>query len=474
MSSVKIIIDDEVYCRVLGLSKAQLDFIDSDFAVYKDGYRFTPQYKLGRWDGKIHFFDRYQKTYGRIPYRLLDKVIERLTAWSLDFDIEDNRKAQKEYNGQIHANWFSDKPDVENKKLILRPYQVEAINMAIEARCGFIEAATGAGKSFMIAALTDFLSLFEIRSIVIVPSVDLIKQTVASMKVGMLDVGEFGGGVKDLDHQIVVSTWQTLQNLPETMKLFDAVIVDEAHGAVASVISTLLNEHGSHIAYRWGFTGTMPKPKTDEMALRGSIGEVLYQITAAELMRLGYLATIEIQPAEIIAPIDDNFPDYSSEKAYLTKNEDRLEVIADLIIDAAATHGNTLVLVNSIKQGKQLQKLIKDSVFLEGATENEVRAEWYSMFENHDNLIVIATSGIASTGISIDRVFALILVDAGKSFIKCIQSIGRGLRMGRDKTSVFCLDIYSNLKWSKKHAKERLSYYKNASYKVLKAIKLKI
>jgi superfamily II DNA or RNA helicase len=218
----------------------------------------------------------------------------------------------------------------------------------------------------------------------------------------------------------------------------------------------------------------MPKAKTDQMTLRGAIGEVLYSISAADLMRMGYLADLDIEPIQIIDNVEEDFPDYSSEKTFLSKSPDRLDLLADLIIARAETYGNTLVLVNSIKQGQQLQKLIKDSVFLQGATKNEVRAEWYSMFEKRDDLIVIATFGIASTGISIDRVFCLFLVDAGKSFIRAIQSIGRGLRKGHDKEKVHCVDVHSGLKWSMKHFRERKKYYKEAQYNTLKTLKMNV
>jgi superfamily II DNA or RNA helicase len=272
----------------------------------------------------------------------------------------------------------------------------------------------------------------------------------------------------------VIATWQSLQNNPQVVTDFQCLIVDEAHGASAKTIGDLITEHGKHIAYRYGFTGTIPKPETDRLTLRGSLGEVLYRITAAELIAMGYLAQLEIEPVEIQEKVDEEFPDYSAEKAYTSKSAERLDFLADLIIARASQYGNTLVLVNTIKQGQQLQKLIKNSVFLHGATESDVRAEWYSTFAERDDLIVIATSGIASTGISIDRVFCLMLIDAGKSFIKCIQSIGRGLRIGHDKTFVHVTDVYTGLKWGRKHSRERARFYKDATYPVLKIAKAKL
>ena len=329
-------------------------------------------------------------------------------------------------------------------------------------------------NTWMLAALTDILAENGIRTIVIVPSDDLVTQTAATLRLGLLDVGIYSGSTKDIYHTVVVGTWQALQNNPGLMNELQCLIVDEAHGAKAKVVGELINAHGKNIAYRFGFTGTMPKPEIDRLTLRGSIGDVLFEISAAKLMTMGYLAKLEIEPIEINEDVEEDFTDYSAEKTYLSKNPKRLDFLADLIIAKAMQYGNTFVLVNSIKQGKELQKRIKDSVFLHGADDSEVRAEWYSLFETRDDLIVIATFGIASTGISIDRVFCLCMIDAGKSFIRAIQSIGRGLRKGHDKDSVHCLDVHSKLKWSKRHFKERVKYYKDAKYAVSKINKFKL
>ena len=326
-------------------------------------------------------------------------------------------------------------------------------------------------NTWMIAGVADILAKQELRTLVIVPSSDLVEQTASTMTLGNLDVGVYSGNKKDIHHYTVVATWQALQNNPVVVEDFHCIIVDEAHGASAKTIGELINKHGKNCAYRFGFTGTFPKPKIDQMSLRGAIGEILFEISAADLIRMGYLAQLEIEPIEIQETATEEFPDYSSEKTFLSRNSDRLDFIADLIIAKADQFGNTFVLVNSVKQGRALQKLIKDSVFLYGATENDVRAEWYHMFENTDNLIVIATFGIASTGISIDRVFNLMMIDAGKSFVRTIQSIGRGLRKADDKERVHCVDIHSSLKWSRKHYRERKKYYESAQYPVLKVVK---
>jgi superfamily II DNA or RNA helicase len=458
---------DEVYMTVSGVEPEDHQFLWNKFGIPVDGYFYMPAYKLGRWDGKIRF---YEKT-GKVFLRFLPDILPFFEKWGYDVELHDERRPVNLIEGRLHEKWFDGRSQVP---ISIRPYQIAAVNAALDAGSGFVIAATGAGKTIMVAGMCDVFGAEGYRTITIVPSSDLVEQTSQTFKLCGIQHGLYSGAKKDLYQPHVIATWQALQNNPSIMEDFQVAIVDEAHGAKAATIGDLLTNHGKHIAYRFGFTGTWPKPVTDQYTLRGSIGDILYEINAADLIRMGYLANLEIQPIEVQETVEEDFPDYSSEKAYTSKSKERLEFLADLIISKAAEHGNTLVLVNSIKQGQQLQKLINDSIFLCGADETEVRAEWYSTFEKRDDLIVLATAGIASTGISIDRIFHLCLIDSGKSFVRAIQSIGRGLRKGHDKEFVYVSDVHSGLKWGKKHARERIKFYKEASYTVLKTVKAKL
>jgi superfamily II DNA or RNA helicase len=476
-NKLTITVKDEVYANISGLRDQDQEFLFEKFSEYVEGYRYMPLFKLGRWNGKVPFFSKEGKVY----FRLLDEILPYLEGWGYDIDLVDQRRPVDLISTRVSADWFANKPEIKNP-ITLRSYQVEGVNKALEAGSGIIIGGTGAGKTNMAAALCDAYNTEGKRCYVIVPSADLVEQTVKTFRDNNLDVGTYSGDSKDVAHMTVVATWQALQYNPSLLETsgqkpierVDAIIIDECHQAKAAAIGKLLTEHGVHCASRFGFTGTLPKPKIDTRTLKGVLGEVVFSITAADLMAQGFLAELQIEPIQLISDVPEDFPDYASEKTYLSKSPKRLELVADLIISKAAIHGNTLVLVNSIKQGEQLQKLISDSVFLYGTTENDVRAEWYNLFESRDDLIVIATFGIASTGISIDRIFCLLMIDTGKSFIRSIQSVGRSLRMGRDKSKVHCYDVYSNLKWSMKHFRERAKYYKEALYNVLKPSKINV
>lgn len=474
MKVVHIWVKDEVFMQIVGLEPAETTFLYNKYAIEVEGSYFMPARRIGGWDGKMPF---YQKT-GITYLQFLEEIVPYLEKWNYHIELHDERLPFTPIIGRMHKDWFLERT---NGKIELRPYQVEAINLAVEYQSGVLVMATASGKTLTVAALCDLIAQEDHRALIIVPSSDLVDQTAETFDLVNLDYGKYSGSHKDLDHQHVIATWQSLQNNPglisqstSNRKPFSAVLVDEAHGAKAAVIGKMLSESGKNIPIRLGFTGTLPKPETDKATIKGVLGPQLFSITAAELIQMGYLAKLEIEPIEIVEKADEEFPDYTSEKAYVAKQPDRLDFMANLIIDRANRFGNTLVLVNNIKQGQQLQKLIKDSVFLSGSTDNDTRAEHYNMFDQHDNLIVIATTGIASVGISIDRIFCLFFLDAGKGFIKAIQGIGRGIRKGRDKDFVHVCDVFSGLKYGKKHWKERAKHYREASYPVLKVVKVKL
>lgn len=461
-----ITLKDQVTCFITGLQPSDNEFLHKKYAIFKDGYFFTPQFRLGRWDGKIRFFEKTGKTY----IRLLEEIIPFLDKWGYEIELKDERIPPQTQPKLIDKDLFKD------YEIELRPYQVDVVNLALENGDGFIVVGTGGGKSLICAALCEAYGREGLKTITVVPSADLVTQTADWYRACGMDCGEYSGTTKEIDKQHIVSTWQALQNNPELMKFFDVFIWDEAHGVKASVAQDLLCKHGKNIAYRFGCTGTMPKPEADKTSLKCAIGNILKEIPARWLIDNGYLAEVEIEciRTKDLTFDDGDFPDYHAEKAYVSKSPGRMDYIADLIIASCEKYGNTLVLVNSIDFGEKIQKMIKDSAFLYGDTKKAERKLHYDAYGEENDVIKIATTGIASTGISIDRVFCLILIDAGKSFIRAIQSVGRGLRMAEDKKKVYVLDIGADLKWSRKHMNERIKYYKDAQYEYHKPVIVKV
>lgn len=477
---------DEVQCVFVGLHPDHVGYFYEKYGVFAANYYFNPKFKLGSWDGKIRYFHKTGKTY----VNLLGEIVPQVIGLGYKIRVDDQRTVARAEPDPIDKTFFHNVlHPITGEPWEMRDYQVEMVNALIENGGGIGIAGTGAGKTSMTAALAKVYELAAgYRSIIIVPDKNLTDQTFREYERFGLDVGEFSGDRKDMKHQHIVSTWQSLQNNPNFIQDFQVIIVDEAHGLRGNVLTKLLTEYGKDIPYRFGVTGTMPKAESDALAVKVAVGLVQYTIPAHVLQEQGYLAklqidviqhTIDFKPqyqkyldeVEEVKPstyrqfVDGYFPDYTNEKNYLQGHKERLEWIADYI---KAKHelkrGNVLCLVNGVRFGKKLADMIPGAVFLSGKDKMKDRREVYQQFKDNNDVTLIATVQIASTGLDIPRIFNMIGIDMGKSFIRTIQSIGRGLRKAEDKDSVHFTDICADLKYSRKHLTERKKYYKEAKY----------
>jgi len=488
--SVKIRILNEVHIMIIGLHGDHLEHFYNEFAVLTDNYFFNPKFQLGQWDGKIRYFGKDGKTY----LYLLDKIIPQLKRFGYTIELDDVRETEAFQPDYITETLFEHINHLDTgEPIILRDYQVEGVNALIETGYGLCVAGTGSGKTYCCVALITAYDKLGAKSITIVPNQSLIRQTKRDYINCGLDTGEYSGTEKTLNHKHIVSTWQALKNNPKIMNTFDMVIVDECHRLKGNVLQKIICEHAAKMPYRFGFTGTLPKDPSSAMMVHIAVGPKRYEIPAYELIERGVLSTIKIDILQLEENLtkeyekwceefseeirigriptykefkDGYFPDYSAEKSYIHRKESRIEWIANLIQIKLDTSGNVLCLVDNISFGRRIALLIPGAIFVNGrdVKKESKRQEIYDLFKTRDDLIVIATVNIAGEGLSIDRIFNLITIDVGKSFIRVIQAIGRGLRKAGDKCHVSYTDICCDLKYGKKHLTERIKYYKEARY----------
>jgi superfamily II DNA or RNA helicase len=187
---------------------------------------------------------------------------------------------------------------------------------------------------------------------------------------------------------------------------------------------------------------------------------VINQVSAHDLQEKGVLAQLNINFADSDVQVFTSFQD---EYGFLVTDDNRLQWIANKI-NAISANGNTLVLINRIDTGNKLIALIPQAVFVSGGMKLDDRKEEYDEIKTSDNKIILATYGVAAVGINIPRIFNLVLLEPGKSFVRVIQSIGRGIRKAEDKDHVEIWDITSACKYSKRHLTERKKFYKEAKY----------
>jgi superfamily II DNA or RNA helicase len=308
-----------------------------------------------------------------------------------------------------------------------------------------------------------------------VPNKSLVTQTEADYVNMGLDVGVYFGDRKEWGRQHTICTWQSLNVLLKATRDGDAdctiqefledvvcVIVDEVHMAKADALKTLLTGVMSHVPLRWGLTGTIPKEQFEFQSLHVSIGPVVNRLAAAELQERGVLAQCHVNVVQLQDHAE--FKNYQSELKYLLEEPGRLDTMARLIQGVNET-GNTLVLVDRVAAGQALVERLGDrAVFISGATKALERKEHYDQVAETTDKIIVATYGVAAVGINIPRIFNLVLVEPGKSFVRVIQSIGRGIRKAEDKDYVQIWDVTSTCKFAKRHLAKRKVYYREAQY----------
>ena len=475
MTTAVLHIRDEVNVKIEGLDLTTRKNLVNKFKFEIPYARYLPAVRLGRWDGKVSFFQLGGSTF----VNLLPEIIPELESAGYDLELNDLRDYRTSFDfDEVSEDSYADKTwpkghPAEGQPIKLRDYQIETINNFLRNPQCLQEIATGAGKTLMTAVLSHKCQEYG-RTVVIVPNKSLVTQTEEDYVNMGMDVGVFYGDRKEYDKTHTICTWQSLNSLLKRTKNAEAdigigeflegvvcVMVDEVHQAKADALKTLLTGVMSHIPIRWGLTGTIPKEDFEFMSLRCSLGEVINRISASELQDKGVLANCHVNILQLVEHTE--YSNYQSEQKYLLDNSDRMDYIASLT-ENIRTSGNTLVLVDRISAGEHLTSRIKDAVFVRGATKATERKEHYDEVADSTDKVIVATYGVAAVGINIPRIFNLVLIEPGKSFVRVIQSIGRGIRKAQDKDFVQIWDITSTCKFSKRHLTKRKQFYKEANY----------
>lgn len=441
------------------------------FSVYVEGYRFMPKYKMGIWDGKVNFLNKN----GLIPLGLTKYVFNFAQRDGLNFDIDSDIIDRYEADdfAEITDKWLKE-------EWIPRPHQVTGALKALKyGRC-IIEHATSSGKSLTIALaiMYNLISKRCSKVLLLVPNIGLVKQMTTDLieyGVDPSDIGNFYQDAHDTEQSIIISTWQSIYKRPQFIQEFDMLVADEVHGLRAGVVRSV-SENAINAKFRIGCTGTMPDPKADRYMIEGAIGPVVDQVTAKDLIDAGHASDIIIKIpfimySESVLQKIKGVP-FDVEKKFLEEYDKRNNLIKFIVNKHHSVDHNVLVLVDHIEHANVLFEKMKSlgddrHVFIvTGATDGDDREQVRKFVNENKKCVIVATYGVFSTGISIKRLHAVVFGSAGKSKIKTLQSIGRGLRLHKEKSLLTLYDIGDNLHYSEKHLQNRLEIYAKSQFDI--------
>ena len=478
MMDLKIAKKNEVYLKVEAADHINYELADF-FTFEVESAKFMQKTRRYRgWDGKIRLFS---PATGELYVGLVDY----LTDWA--------KKNKYEY--EIEENEFYGSPDDFNKlitpksvvgfvkalhlppTLQVRDYQYKAIYEALKYNRRLLLSPTASGKSLMIYALVRYHTNVDRNVLIVVPTTSLVEQMYKDFEeYGWMATKDchriYAGQDKYTEHKVIITTWQSIYKEPKTwFDRFDVVIGDEAHQFKAKSLTTLMSKLHD-CKYRIGFTGTLDGTNVNQLVLEGLFGRCTQVTRTNQLIKAGHIAKLKVNIV-LLKHEEKLFEGYQDEIDYLVDHEGRNKFIRNLACDVK---GNTLVLFNYVERhGLPLYNLINSHTdrpvfFVHGGVDVDDREEIRMLTEASDNAIIIASYGTFSTGINIKRLHNVIFASPSKSRIRNLQSIGRVLRKGDNKSKATLYDIADDIStdrgnnYTLNHLMERVKIYNEEKF----------
>jgi superfamily II DNA or RNA helicase len=466
--------------------------------------KFDPRVKAGRWDGIKRLYNRtYKRMYTGLLFELLKFIRAKDYSYTIDpdlipktsIDIEDIRDVTREFI----------KPHDNKKAIEPYDYQYEAVHYMLNSNRSICLAATSAGKSLSIYLAIRMYQVsddFDGKQIlIIVPSKMLVEQLYADFENYSTFEGSnwhastfcqkvSGKYSKFITKPVVITTWQSLKNMPaEIIANAGAIFVDEVHTVKGPVLASLL-EAAVACSIRHGLTGTLDDMESNQMAAQGLLGPSKRIVTAKEIIDAGRATNVVMNC--ILLDYDNdtkrafhndqrNVPDgsapgakYQAEISFINNLKSRFDLIQKLVL---SLKGNTIILFDRVEEYgiplyEDMLSKHENTFLISGNVDGDERESIRTNLESYYDAKVYATSSIMSTGVSIKNLHNMVFVSSSKSKIRVLQSIGRLMRLHESKSVANLYDLVDKLDYNGKqnatlkHVEERIKFYSAEKYKV--------
>ena len=365
--------------------------------------------------------------------------------------------------------------------VILRDYQQEAVDLAVQKQRGIIRAGTGAGKSAILSAI---IAKLNVKTLILIHKQDIFYQLIGTFeRLLKVPIGKIGDGQCDFQN-VTVAMIQTVAHVfdPKVkVQAKDDAILKEKHDAIIQFLSEVecvLIDEAHHIAadtfwqvmqnipqatYRIGVTATAFREDNMDLMLEGALAKKFIDVSSSDLIDRKYLVppTIYLYPvAHQKRKKEDTYGQVYSEE--IVTNDFRNRLICNLALKAKQANKAVLIAVTQIEHGEILEKMLQSvdasAMFVNGLSKSEVRKQILKELGQGVVRIVIATN-IYSEGVDMPALSVLINAAGAASGIHSLQLLGRVLRTAPGKTRAWIVDLQDNGKFLNNHSKDRVEIY---------------
>jgi superfamily II DNA or RNA helicase len=437
---------------VFGDQYSQLIAPSSIVSEVRSVLRYENDVQVRRSSGwKVPQYNYLMKSDGVFFSGLFSTVVKLLKVNDIKFEIRDLRRITESPSTEdILARLKSlkyIKPPVK-----LRDYQTDAVLKGLDKTRGIIEAATGAGKSVILAAL--ILAWYK-KTLVLVDSKDLAHQLREELGYFLDEpIGLIGSGVYD-EQRVTVGMVQTLsqkrgshknKKIAQFLSEIEYLCMDECHHVQSKTWRQVIKSCSSASIFH-GFTATpyTSKVKCEDgstedknILLKAYIGPSITKIKTSYLIEQGWLAKPSITFINNSVYWDEQPLDYMDEYTRIIVEDEERNRIACKIIQKYYREGRQCIgFITRIDHGDIISRMLvdefgvepEDVAFVTGEIDSGSRKGQLKSFKEGRLPILLGT--VLNEGLNFFCDMG-INISGGNSIKSTIQRLGRVLRKAKD------------------------------------------
>ena len=466
-----LLVIDNDYCQLLTTNHKIKQTLWDCLRFRERNYFHSRLYKQRLWDGYTEFF---KKETGRFLTGLIPEVSAALKHFDIEYEIQDNRSEFKFSENLIEENFLNQWLPKGLEPIKLHDYQVELISQAIKHKRGIVFAPTSAGKTLILLGILKSLPP-KTPTLILQNRVGLAEQNYAELKKWDIpNLGRLWGGVIE-PNIVTVASVMSVKKIDKALSRFKVLIVDEIHDMMSKtpidvykkLKSTSVRIAISATPFKFG-----EKDKVQKHQVKGYFGPILKIKSSAS----GVLTTAQLQERGILSssncnfyPINEPSIPYDIYLDAVTRGIAENFYFNDIVTRLAKKcKGRTLILVDRIAHGDILNKMLPNSLWVQGKDNAETRKEVIQQLQkSKKSLIAIATQQIFNTGINV-FIHSLINAAGGQADHQIIQRMGRGLRTAKDKEELNYYDFVFNINpYLLEHSKKRIKILREQGHNVV-------